>query len=275
MGIGATTGQGDDFEVVDVRKFITRLCWICGDPADSAEHRRKRSDLVTRYGPSWTPERQPFVIRGDSSDRWTRIQGPNDRANLYEEMLCRPCNSTRTKSFDKAYQRFSDWLFAAAPVLHSKHAIEFEEVYGKAYIGESQNLLRYFAKSLGCRIVAAGIKPPDGLRRIITDTSLTDVRPLVVTFAINDFWRRVDPTGRIIADDHFNSWPEISHKQCFSWMQMLGYVEIFYWYDLEWADGYPFGGDPMSEARRAVTLGYRDPLPDEPAASMRRSDFPP
>jgi len=79
---------------------------------------------------------------------------------------------------------------------------------------------------------AARTSPHPGLTA--PDTSRNDVRPLVVTFAINGFWRRVDPTGRIIADDHFNSWPEISHRQCFSWMQMLGHVEIFYWYDLEW-----------------------------------------
>ena len=59
-----------------------RPCWIYGDPANTDEHRRKRSDLVARYGASWTPEQQPFVIRGDASTRSTRIQGPNNRKNL-------------------------------------------------------------------------------------------------------------------------------------------------------------------------------------------------
>jgi len=112
------------------------------------------------------------------------------------------------------------------------------------------------------------------LRQTLTDPSRTDTKPLVVTLGINKFWRRVDPTGRIIGDDCFESWPEITDRPCFSWFQMLGYLQICYWYDLEWEGGYPVGGEPMFSSCRIVTLGRHDPLPDEPAASMNRSDFP-
>jgi hypothetical protein len=253
-----------------VKESTLRPCWICGDPADSDEHKRKRTDLVTRYGRSWTPEQQPFVIRGDGSSRWTRIQGPNDRNNLYKKLLCRPCNNARTKPFDQAYHEFSDWVFATATTLHSKEAIDFAEIYGAAYAEKSLNLLRYFAKSLGCRIADAGIDPPEGLRRILTDLNRSDTKPLIVTFGINDFWCRVDPTGRIIGSDCFDNWPQITDRPCFSWVATLGYLEIFYWYDLEWEDGYPFGGEPMWGSRRVASLGRRDPLPDEPAASMAK-----
>ena len=101
-----------------------RPCWIYGDPANTDEHRRKRSDLVARYGASWTPEQQPFVIRGDASTRSTRIQGPNNRKNLYQRMLCDACNSTRTKPFDHAYQQLPDWVLASAATLHERNAIE-------------------------------------------------------------------------------------------------------------------------------------------------------
>jgi hypothetical protein len=63
-------------------------------------------------------------------------------------MLCRPCNNARTKSFDQAYQQFSDWVLAAAPTLHSKKEINFAEIYGSAYIEKSLALMRYFAKRL-------------------------------------------------------------------------------------------------------------------------------
>jgi hypothetical protein len=39
------------------------------------------------------------------------------------------------------------------------------------------------------------------LRQIVTDTSRTDTEPLVVTFGIDEFWRRVDSTGRSIGDE--------------------------------------------------------------------------
>jgi hypothetical protein len=251
-----------------VTQSASQPCWICGDPADSDEHKHKRSDLVARHGRSWTPEQQPFVIRGDGSSHWTRIQGPNDRNNLYEKMLCRPCNNARTKPFDQAYQEFSDWVLANATTLHGQEAIDFERIYGGDYAAKTLNLLRYFAKSLGCRIAAAGIDPPEALRCILTEMHRCDTLPLIVTFGIDEFWYRVDPTGRIIGADCFHTWPEITDRPCFSWTALLGYLEIFYWYDLEWEDGYPFGGEPMWEPRRLVSLGRRDPLPDEPAAFM-------
>ena len=253
-----------------MKKPASRPCWICGDPADTDEHRRKRSDLVARYGPTWTPEHQPFVIRGDGSNRWTRIQGPNDRKNLYELMLCGPCNSARTKPFDQAYQQFSDWVLGSAATLHEKDAIDFAEIFGDAYREKSLDLVRYFAKSLGCRIAHADLEPPTMLRQILTDAGRTDTKPLVVTFGINEFWRRIDPTGRVIGDDCFDSWPGITDRPCFSWFQTLGYLETFYWYDLAWEDGYPYGGEPMCSSRRSVTLGHHDPLPDEPAATMAK-----
>jgi hypothetical protein len=245
-----------------LRMKTPRLCWICGDPADTGEHRRKRSDLVARYGKSWTPAQQPFVIRGDGNTRWTRIQGPDDRRIVYEQMLCGPCNSTRTKRFDQAYQQFSAWVLDSAATLHERDAIDFADIFGEAYREKTLDLLRYFAKSLGCRIAHADIEPPAMLRQILTDASRTDVKPLAVTFSINEFWRRVDPTGCVIGDDCFDHWPEITDKPCFSWIQTLGYLEIFYWYDLAWEDGYPFGGESMVSSRQSVTLGRYDPLPD-------------
>jgi hypothetical protein len=158
--------------------------------------------------------------------------------------------------------------------VYGKEAIDFEKIYGGAYVEKTLNLLRYFAKSLGCRIAAAGIDPPEALRRILTDVNRSDSKPLIVTFGINEFWYRIDPTGRIVGNDCFHTWPEITDRPRFSWIALLGYLEIFYWYDLEWEDGYPFGGEPMWGPRRLVSLGRRDPLPDQPAAFMTERKGP-
>ena len=157
-----------------MKKLLPGPCWVCGNPADTDEHRRKRSDLVARYGTSWMPEQQPFVIRGDRSSRWTRVQGPNDRKSVYKKMLCGWCNNTRTQPFDEAYQQFSGWILAAAAILHGKESIDFTEIYGNAHVEKTLDLMRYFAKSLGCRIVAAGIEPPTVLRQLLTDADRSD-----------------------------------------------------------------------------------------------------
>jgi hypothetical protein len=252
-----------------MKEPTSRPCWICGAPADSDEHKHKRSDLVARYGRSWTPEQQPFVFRDDGS-RWSRIQGPNDRKNFYEKSLCRRCNNARTKPFDQAYQEFSVWVLANATTLHGKEAIDFAGIYRGAYVEKSLDLLRYFAKSLGCCIADAGIDPPEALRRILTDVNRRrDTKPLMVTFGIDEFWHRVDPTGRAIGHDRLYNWPEITDRPRFSRVSHLGYLEICYWYDLEWEDGYPFGGEPICGPHRVVSLGRRDSRPDEPEASIK------
>ena len=43
------------------------------------------------------------------------------------------------------------------------------------------------------------------LQRILTGLARTDTTPLLVTFGINGFRRRVDPMGRIIGDDCFET----------------------------------------------------------------------
>jgi hypothetical protein len=175
-------------------------------------------------------------------------------------MLCCACNNATTKPFDQAYQKFSDWVLANSATLHDKNEIDFVEIFGDSYAANSFDLLRYFAKSLRCRSVYAGIAPPKELRQILTDVGRCDTKPLIVTFGINEFWYRIDPTGRIIGDDCFNGWPAITDRQCLSWLITLGYLEIYCWYDLEWEDGYLYGGEPMCGPRSCISLGRHDPL---------------
>ncbi len=65
------------------------LCWICGNPANSSEHRLKKADLVRAY------RRAP--CRGDSAPVHIRagvptaIQGPNSSVVKYDQFLCDYC----------------------------------------------------------------------------------------------------------------------------------------------------------------------------------------
>ena len=207
-------------------------------------------------------------------DQDTRPERPKD-PSLPEDALPPLCQKTSPDEAirDRAYiRRFFRLKAATAATLHSKEEIDFAEIYGDAHAEKSLNLLRYFANSLGCRIADAGIKPPEGLRRVLTDVNLSDTKPLAVTFAINEFWHRICPSGQMMGNDCLCNWPEIIDRSCFSWVATLGYLDIFHWYDLEWEDGYPFGSTPMWRSCRAVSLGRYDPLPDEPAASMMGVD---
>jgi hypothetical protein len=228
-------------------------CWICGAVADSNEHKFKRSDIVTRYGKNWSPSEQPFIFRGDG--RPSRMQGPNSAESLYRRMLCRTCNNAGTKPFDLAYEQFSKWVLSQSAALHERTEIDFSEVFGPSYPDQTLKLLCYFAKSLGCRLVYAGIEPPKALSRILTTGNLTDTLPLRVTFGINETWYHLSPNGRTMGKGDLLYWPHA--EPSVTWSELLGYLEIFHWFDAVW-DPFPFGGDPMWAPLRTVRLGWRD-----------------
>jgi hypothetical protein len=230
-------------------------CWICGAVADSDEHKFKRSDMVTRYERNWPPAEQPFVFRGDG--RPSRIQGPNSGPTLYRDMLCVACNNARTKPFDLAYERFSTWILSESATLFERAEIDFAEVFGNSYVEETSKLLCYFVKSLGCRIADSGVAPPPALCRILRTTGITDTTPFRVTFGINESWRRIDPSGRILGKGDLSCWPDGGSEPGFSWSETVGYFEIYHWYNVVW-NPFPFGGNVMSGPLRTVTLGRRD-----------------
>lgn len=81
-------------------------CWICGKPADSAEHRIKKSDLVALYGSGpYKGADALMLIRGEKE---TPIQGPNSKHVKYEKIICCKCNNEFTQPFDLAYENNID-----------------------------------------------------------------------------------------------------------------------------------------------------------------------
>jgi hypothetical protein len=89
-----------------VSKKVTvelRSCWICGNPADSWEHKFKRSD-VAQSSKTWAPDDQPYYFEEAGS---RRIQGPGSDLVKFDKVLCRRCNTTRTQPFDRDYERFA------------------------------------------------------------------------------------------------------------------------------------------------------------------------
>jgi 5-methylcytosine-specific restriction endonuclease McrA len=85
-------------------------CWICGAPADSAEHRIKKADIVRAYGKGpYKGDSAPVHFRDGIQ---TAIQGPRSERIKYQKSLCHACNTTRTKPLDEAYDRLMSWLVA-------------------------------------------------------------------------------------------------------------------------------------------------------------------
>ncbi len=128
-------------------------CWMCGAPADSREHIFKARDLKRIFAEDgYSPEALPFHF---SNKGHARIPGPKSGRVKYPAIICRRCNNERTSAFDKAYDRLSDWLVSRQPD-YGIAKIDLLEVFGNSYAERVEDLRWFFAKSLGCRIVASG-----------------------------------------------------------------------------------------------------------------------
>jgi 5-methylcytosine-specific restriction endonuclease McrA len=79
-------------------------CWICGNDADSGEHRIKKSDLITLHGKGPYKAGNSLVMIKDGKQ--IPIQGPNSKYLKYTQNLCEECNNSTTQKYDIAYSKF-------------------------------------------------------------------------------------------------------------------------------------------------------------------------
>src|SRR5258707_6747468 len=85
-------------------------CWICDRPANSAEHRLKKTDIVRAYGKG--PYEGPFAPVHVRDSVVSSIQGPGSSKIKYEQSLCHACNTAYTQPFDVAYEILIMWVMA-------------------------------------------------------------------------------------------------------------------------------------------------------------------
>lgn len=138
-----------------------RACWWCGAPANSGEHKFKRSDLVRAFGGGeWGSVNQvAHVEEGDigypRSSRADRLK--------FRSVLCRDCNSQRSQPFDSAYDIFAEWLRRSERNVVATGEIDWSEVFGESWRIDLGRLTGYWVKHIGCRLAADGVPVPAAL----------------------------------------------------------------------------------------------------------------
>ena len=240
-----------------------RPCWICGNQADSREHKFKRSD-VAQSSKTWAPVDQPYYV-GEGG--WRRIQGPGSELVKFEKVLCHACNTTRTQPFDRAYERFAQWVNQKGDSLMAEQEIDFAEVYGADFQGEAANLVRYFAKHLGCRIASENYTMPPGL---VLSLTAADVRPFEVTLSRNSEVAGCPVRG----PGTLHNFPTLGlyspttgevHSSFISGM-IVGHLDVIYRYD--YPERYAWEGDAFQPAHQTVRLGEYIPGAPHPTNGM-------
>lgn len=122
-------------------------CWICGKTADSEEHKFKASDLKKSHG----KKMNAFYINGDV----IQINSYKDKILKFPKVICINCNNNLTRPHDDAYDKFVNFCFENHEEILKTRNINFEDIYGKNWELEKENLYRYYAKHAGCKIVTA------------------------------------------------------------------------------------------------------------------------
>jgi hypothetical protein len=212
-------------------------CWLCGAPADSAEHIFKARDLRRLFDrDGYAPDKLPFHFHGDGH---ARIRGPKADRMKYPKLICKPCNNDRTSDFDRAYDQLSDW-FARQQANYSLSHIDFRAVFGGAFETGIDAFRRHCAKSLGCRILASGYMLPRHFPNPLYDS---DIRSLQISICraqplrdvqnyFPEMMERVLGKGDLYANlsrSHLEATGESLVRNAI-WWENVGHFQINYWF---------------------------------------------
>jgi hypothetical protein len=85
-----------------------RKCWICGSPADSGEHKFKKSEVRSLIGKWFGGHKEKSLLLNDTG--FHQVHGPNSNVLKYKKSICKKCNDSLSQPFDNAYDIFVKWI---------------------------------------------------------------------------------------------------------------------------------------------------------------------
>jgi hypothetical protein len=133
------------------------LCWICGNPANSGEHRAKASDLkmlfpeISQRSPIYTKNRQGKIISIGSLK--------SDKLK-WDAKICHECNTSRTQRYDLAWQKLSAYLQKESKLpkeQRPKEKIRLKNVFPGSINSSMLDVHLFFVKMFGCIIAEHNI----------------------------------------------------------------------------------------------------------------------
>ena len=201
-------------------------CWICEvREADSAEHSKKRSDIVREYGRGpYKGDRAPIFYR---KGKFTDIQGPNSGLLKFGKSLCEQCNNANTQPFDLAYDHFVDWIVKNEATVMRRRFIDFADVYGENFESFQRNLFKYFVKVFGCALCEHGHVVPTDVVNLLREQYFTTA--LKISMAVNEVVASHPPDeqsgffgeSQIGINDDDPSFREFYWKRYFRWLTVF------------------------------------------------------
>jgi hypothetical protein len=129
-----------------------------GNPADSGEHRIKRSDLKSVAGVF--SQSDPLYLHS-AKHKNRRIGSLDAKALKYSQSLCQFCNNTRTRSHDLAWQELSETLRFQQPPIIAGQRIRTSRIFPYNTRHTMRHVHLYIVKMLGCMLIEGGVTEID------------------------------------------------------------------------------------------------------------------
>lgn len=129
-------------------------CWICGDPANTREHKLKKSDLKAIFG---APSQSEPIFYHSDKKRNIRIGGLDNKYLKFPSLICAHCNNTRSQSHDRAWEFLSSELRSRILVLGDGDVVRANRIFKYDTRRQMLNVHLYFVKLFGCQIIEGPI----------------------------------------------------------------------------------------------------------------------
>jgi hypothetical protein len=126
-------------------------CWICGNIANSNEHKFKASRIKKMFGKQFAV---PLIFKTENKER--EIQGPNSKLLKFTRNICVTCNNVRTQGHDQAFEKLISSIIQQYENIEDESPFRVSKFYNENWEWNYENLLKYFAKIIGCRLSENG-----------------------------------------------------------------------------------------------------------------------
>ncbi len=127
-----------------------RNCWVCGNKANSREHKIKKSDLKTQYPK--VSQRLPLYHRVNGVIK-RPIGSTNADAFKYPKSICAICNGALTQPHDGSWEKLSEFMSNHSTEIKNRKTIDLTTVFERDLNINLINIQLFFAKQFGCKIV--------------------------------------------------------------------------------------------------------------------------
>lgn len=129
-------------------------CWICGQPANSREHRTKASDLRAQFKD--VSQKSPVYLHTKARRNLQVGSIKKSSALKSEAPFCHDCNTTLTAPYDRAWEKLSEYLRTTTG-LKKGSAINLSRVFPGRTKQGMLHVHLFFVKLFGCAIQELGV----------------------------------------------------------------------------------------------------------------------